>query len=189
VRSASRLVGIVFVALALSAAGPVHSTEVSAAFPGESAELASPNGTMKVVNHDPDDNDHPHTLVLSGAGSHDRTLLEYGRHVRVGWAPNSQHLFVTDYTESTDTTCLLFNIENKDSIDLRELAKKFSAKTRRLLSQSHAYLECEHWLSNDRILVKLRGWNASRSSAASLLLEYRLTSGYADASLQTPRGN
>lgn len=167
----SKLIGWWSVLLAFVCVGAAHSEEATTLFPGRSAELISPDGAMKLINHDRDDSGHPHTLALAGIGTQNRTLLEYGRHVRAAWAPDSQHLFVTDYTESTDATCVLFSVHSNDRVDLREIAIRSSPEAQRILSYGHDYLECEKWLSKDKILLKLHGYGSS-TAMDTLFLEY-----------------
>jgi hypothetical protein len=172
--SANRTVPLVLAVIAAFLAPLAQPREVTATFPGAQSELASPDGTMRIVNHDPDDNDHPHVLLLTRPGLGDKTLHEYGRHVRVTWAPDSKHVAITDYEESTDATCLIVDILAGTKTDLRAVSARDHGVLSNVLSNEHAYLECQDWLSSDQISFKAHGWGTSDPSGRELYGVYAL---------------
>lgn len=156
-----------------------NARDLTAEFPGKQTELASPDGKLKIVNHDPRDNDHPHTLVLTQPGHSEETIYSYQRRVRVGWDPKGRFLFITDYAESTNSTCIILKVEGKEKIDLLPKARDLGGDTATILSNPHAYLECDRWVPDQTLLVKAHGYGTSGTAVTALTLKYSVLNGFA----------
>ncbi len=156
-----------------------HAERFSATFPGPSSELASPDGRMRVVNHDPEGSEGKHSLLLEeGASPQEKVHHEYGRHVSVAWSPSSKYLTITDYAESTDATCFLYDVQSGTKVDLGREAERSSKAIAHLMGNEHAYFACARWLSPSRILIKVSAWGCNASSGKDEVFEYTIGNGF-----------
>jgi len=176
--AASRCWLIALAVIALGFARVGQSRDFSAVFPSTQVKLSSPNGEMTIVNHDPDDNDHPHKLMLVQPARPDVMIYSYRRHVRVAWDPKSKMLFINDYAESTNSTCVLIDASNGEKTDLLQKAKAFNDNALKILSNPHAYLECQRWLSTNTLLVTAHGYGTSGTADHAISLRYTLDTGF-----------
>jgi Tol biopolymer transport system component len=131
-----------FTATVLVLATSVCASEkksLGAEFPGTSSELMSPDGTLRVINRDPDDSRDSHTIALVGQiGGDEKVLHKYGRHVLAIWSPDSKYLMITDYAESTDATCFFYHVATNSKVDLGKEARRSSEQISGLLGNEHA---------------------------------------------------
>jgi len=156
-----------------------HAESFSATFPGTSAELPSPDGRMRIVNRDPEDNEGKHTLLLKEATvPKERLLHEYRRHVSVAWSPSSKYLAITDYAESTDATCFLYDVQSGAKIDLGKEAERSNKTIASLMGNEHAYFTCARWQSASRILIKVNAWGRNSPSGKDEFFEYTVGDGF-----------
>jgi len=165
--------------LLAASAGASEGKSLGAAFPGPKSELLSPDGKLRIVNRDPDENRPLHTIVLVGQnGVAEKTLHEYGRHVAVFWSPDSQHLTITDYAESTDASCFLYQMGSDSKIDLGKEARQSDAQIASLLKNEHAYFECARWLTSSKISIKVKAWGRNNPNGADSFFEYTIGKGF-----------
>jgi hypothetical protein len=156
-----------------------HAESFSATFPGPSSEVASPDGRLRVVNHDPDGSEGRHSLLLKkGTSNQEKVLHEYARHVSVAWSPSSKYLTITDYAESTDATCYLYDVQSGTKVDLGREAERSSKPIAHLMANGHAYFACARWLSPSRILIKVSAWGRNASSGKDEVFEYTIGNGF-----------
>ena len=151
----------------------------TATFPGLGAEVASPDGTMRVVNLDPEASGERHSLLLKeGTSRREKVIHEYGRHVSVAWSPSSRYLAITDYAESTDATCFLYDVQRGAKVDLGREAERSSKAIAHLMDNEHAYFACTRWLSPSGILIKIKAWGRNASSGKDQVFEYTIGNGF-----------
>lgn len=153
----------------------------SARFPGATSELFSPNGKMAVINNDPDENHNSHTLSISNNHSinqKENPIHKYNRHVLVEWSPDGKYLSITDFQESTNTTCFLYDILSATKIDLVEEAMQADKSIAHHLKNEHAYLQCSKWLSPSRVLLKLTAWGSNNPKGVEKYYKYSIGMGF-----------
>jgi len=149
-----------------------------ASFPVNQTVLTSPNGKLHIKNVDPSDDVQTHKLILSTDGKPDREIYGYGRSVDVSWSPNSRYISVTDFAGSSESTCVLIDVQAGTSMDLRLLLRAASPKAAAILSNIHSYLECVRWLSSSEVLVKIHGYSGSTENEDELSLGYEIGGGF-----------
>jgi len=90
------------------------------------------------------------------------------RSVTGSWSPSGENFFVNDYIGSNVTDCLVSQI-GADRLSLASLTEQLARQGRnaaggRLASiaespdNSHFYLTCRRWISNDVIEISIRGY-------------------------------
>ena len=173
------LATIIFLALSVK---PSEGKSHGAAFPGPKSELRSPDGKLQVANRDPDETRSIHAIVLIGQnGAAEKTLHEYGRHVAVLWSPDSQNLTITDYVESTDATCFLYQLDSGSKVDLGAEARRSDERISSLLGNEHAYFECSRWLTPSKLLIKVKAWGRNNPTGNDSFFEYTIGKGFSRA--------
>lgn len=146
-------------------------------FPGEVAEIASPNGSFIVKNlddslgrnipskkyADPKQLDN-HQLVLTKKGSKAGTpVFTYQRNVDVIWSPDSTAFIVNDFMGSN--LAFPFLLQVKDPTHPVEFADRFvdsvtDKKDKHNLTKSdHVYIKVTRWLSPQSVEIKAFGHN------------------------------
>jgi hypothetical protein len=178
VKSVNKLPCLLLVGALTASVLNARAADAVVSFPGDQSDLLAPNGKLRIVNRDPSDSDHLHELFLREQGKPDKKVYSYSRHVRVAWAPDSKHLFVTDYVGSTDSTCVLIDVATNIRTDLGLKAKKLPGQVSVILSNPHEYLECVRWLSGPEVLVLVHGYGGSQAGEQSATLKYVLGSGF-----------
>ena len=149
----------------------------SKSFPGPKSDLPSPDGKWRIVNRDPDDSDHPHTLVLHETnGGGERTLYEYGRSVRVAWSPDSRRIAITDYVGSNVAECVVVDRVTFAKRDVMAEAQKSSARIAGVMRNFHSYFECPRWTSNRDLRIHVWGYGDHNPKGAEIVTTYRLKS-------------
>jgi hypothetical protein len=162
-----------------------HAASFAANFPGTTTELPSPDGSMRVVNRDPDDGGQHRLLLKDAADGKERLLHAYDRHVSVAWSPSGKYLTITDYAESTDATCFLYDVQSNAKIDLAKEAERSNKTIRSLMANEHAYLTCARWQNASRILIKVKAWGHNNPSGKDDFFEYTLGDGFVRAPAST----
>lgn len=158
------------------ASGASYAAEAN--FPG-SKPLPSPNRLATVYSVPPSDGAGNHRLLLSQKidKAAPRELLQFGRHVKVSWAPDSRHVAVTDYAESDEATCLVIDPQTGSRIDLAEKAKisgEFASSER----DQHRYVQCGTWKSADALTVTVRAWGDANPKGVVQHATFSLSHGF-----------
>ena len=87
-------------------------------------------------------------------------------------------LFINDYAESTNSTCVVMDVLKDEKTDLLQKAKAFDNNALKILSNPHAYLECERWLSASTLLVKAHGYGTAGTVDHAITLKYLVGGGF-----------
>lgn len=146
-----------------------------ARFPG-GAPLASASGRFVVENVDLEARSasRSHALFVTERPSKARKLLlQYGREVRVAWAPDRDVLAVMNRVGSTQTTVAVFVLEQGGAfrkVDVGDtLYAAFPNLRGELTSYLHVHLEVVQWRRGGGLECRLR---ASGGSGPDLLRRY-----------------
>lgn len=152
----------------------------SARFPNTFNELFSPNNELKLINKDPDENQDSHTISIrdNSPDQKEKTIYTYYRHVFVGWSPDSKYISITDFQESTNTTCILYNIQSGNKIDLVKEAMQTNKSIAMILQNEHAYLECSDWLTSSSVQIKVTAWGRNNPGGVETLYIYDINRGF-----------
>lgn len=93
--------------------------------------------------------------LRSGA---ERKVYEYPRSISGMWSPNSALFLLNDAGGSDYSTCVIFNLKNKKTMDLQEiLAKNGPLRKYSYDICDHSYIYAKQWTSNTCILLDLHG--------------------------------
>jgi hypothetical protein len=174
----------VAVTLAIGLTGS-HADSFAASFPGTTTELPAPDGRMRVINRDPEDGGKHILLLKEVAAAKEKLLHAYSRHVSVAWSPNSRYLAITDYAESTDAMCFLYDVQSDKKIALAKEAKRSSKTIASLMGNEHAYFTCTQWQNPSSILIKVKAWGRNNPSGKEEFFEYTVGDGFKQAAPST----
>jgi hypothetical protein len=127
-------------------------------FPGPAGSLSAPSGAWTLVNRDREGEPPNHALLLVRDGAADaKTVLEYSRSVEVAWSEDSRWLLITEHRESDEASCILFEVDSGEVLDL--LAKlRRDAAAYPWLANHHVYMRCRSWLGEGKVLVDVAGY-------------------------------
>jgi hypothetical protein len=156
------------------------SLTYSAHFPNTFSELPSPNNMMLLINKDPDENQDSHTLSIrdNSPTQNLKNIYTYNRHVFVGWSPDSKYISITDFQESTNTTCIIYDIQSGSKIDLVKKAMQADESIAKFLQNEHSYLECSNWLSSSCVQIKVTAWGENNPGGVENLYIYDIETGF-----------
>jgi hypothetical protein len=127
-------------------------------FPENQRVLISPNKEYSIYNTD-SDRELIHSLYMENRTSGIRErVLDYGRHVDVMWAENSDAFFVNDYSGSSEASCLVFSTDGLKRLDIKDLLAVLGEKD--ILQSDHLYVTCKKWVKAEIVIaVSGRGGN------------------------------
>lgn len=163
-----------------SLANTGDSSNYSAHFPSTSCELLSPDKKMILINKDPDEGQDLHTLSIRNNTSdqNENIIYTYYRHVFIGWSPNSKYISITDFQESTNTTCILYDIQSGVKTDLVKEAMQTNESIAMILQNEHSYLECSDWMSSSSLHIKITAWGSNNPDGIENLYIYDIETGF-----------
>jgi len=155
-------------------------------FPGESSQIASPNGRYILVNVDSESEEH--TLALGGnhalylrdlRTSKEKKIYAYGRKVEALWSPRGNRLMISDYGGSDYANCLIFFFDTeRTSIDVQEQLRERMRHNKSIFGNHHVYIVGTEWFSEKRVKIKIFGHGNIDPHGFTLWYEYLIGDGF-----------
>jgi len=154
---------IILISLCSSAA--TASSQKVMQFPGESSQIASPNGRYVLVNVDSESEEHTlalgdnHELYLRDLrNGKEKKIYAYGRAVEALWSPTGNKLMINDYGGSNYANCIIFFFDiGRTSIDVQEQLWKKMRYNKSIFGNHHVYIVGKKWFSEKRVKIKIFG--------------------------------
>ena len=146
-----------------------------ASFPGPTSAIVAPNGQLEIYNVDRDSEPH-HSLYLRArsGGAHKIKIVDYDRHVEVSWNSDSTLFLVNEYKESTDATCLIFDLRGRVVFDVRRRLISSKPAAAEALKNQHAYVTCASWLNRESLRAKVSAYGTANPRGVEATYDLRV---------------
>jgi len=126
-------------------------------FPGKKSELISPDGRWMLQNVDRDQEPYHSILLKDNTSGKRRKVCDYGRSVRVIWAPDSRRFALNDYAGSNFTKTTIVSVdETVPTIDVQAAilhSNVSQSESVTLVGSGHDYFGVTRWLDKHRAVV------------------------------------
>jgi hypothetical protein len=164
---------ILFIVIMSGAMGPAIASPI-VKFPYNVKGAESPDGRYLVFNLNHEEQTLAHTLELRDKKTGlSKKVLDYGRHVEVGWSSDSRFFYVNDYLGSDEVTCFIVDSADGASLDLRPFVDAIIDKRDAIWSNHHRFLTCKSW-KEGQVTVSLNGYGGANSEGFDLYFRYNV---------------
>ena len=155
-------------------------------FPGESSQIASPNGRYVLVNVDSESEEHAlalgdnHALYLRDLRTgKEKKIYTYGRKVEALWSPRGNRLMISDYGGCDYANCIIFLFDTARSpIDVQEQLREKMGYNKSIFGNHHPYIVGTEWFSEKRVKIKIFGHGNIDPHGFTLWYEYLIGDGF-----------
>ena len=174
------VLSIVMFALPAAAAPPAGSFS----YPDDRAPVVSPTGTW-MANYHREADDKPLRFAVQDADGKEVAGFDVQRVVDGAWQPNSNNLYVNDFTGSNSGDCMILTQAEDGKRAFASLraalnapesvAKEFEwIKPAQLGEDAHYYLSCTKWADGGKIDFVVSGHTYAANGAFKYFMQYDL---------------